>query len=407
MPDVGIVGAGVAGLHLGLMLRAHHIPVTLYTDREPKAAASARLPATVAHHAPTLRREEGLGVQRWPADAHGYGSHHHYVGGPAPLRFRGDFTAPSRAVDHRLYLPALAEDFQERGGQLRVAQLAPSELELLSGRHDLLVVASGRGPLSGLFPAVAGPATHRTPARLLCAGLYEGVTPSDPKGVTLSLAPGRGEVIEIPILTAAGDVTALVFECVPDGGADAVAGTDPRDDAGRFLRTVLGELAVHHPTVHERVDPAAFRLTGPLDVVQGAIVPTVRQDYVALPGGRYALAVGDAHTVVDPIVGQGANIASYSAQIVADAVVEDLAFDEMFCRRVARRRADVVLGAARWSSLMLRPPPEHIRDLLGALSLHKSAADTFTDNFGYPDRQWRIVATPERTRAFVARHTAA
>ncbi|WP_425840850.1 styrene monooxygenase/indole monooxygenase family protein [Streptomyces fractus] len=407
MPDIGIVGTGVAGLHLGLLLRARGIDVTLYTDRPPEAAASGRLPATVAHHAPTLLREETLGVQRWPGDTYGYGCHHHYVGGPTPLIFRGDFVAPSRAVDNRLYLPALAADLQERGGELVVRQVTPADLEHVAARHDLLVVASGRGPLAGLFPTVADSATADAPRRLLCAGLYHGVAPNDPKGVTLSIAPGRGEVIEIPLYSAAGHVTALLFECVPGGGADGLCAADAGEDEGRFLRAVLDELAHHHPTVFERVDLAAFGLTGPLDVVRTAIVPTVRADYTQLPSGRYALALGDAHITVDPIVGQGANAASYSAQVVADAIAEDLAFDELFCRRVAQRRAEVVLGAARWSELMVRPPAEHILELLGAMSTHKSAADEFTDNFGYPDRQWSVVATPERTHAFLRRHKAA
>jgi hypothetical protein len=31
-------------------------------------------------------------------------------------------------------------------------------------------------------------------------------------------------------------------------------------------------------------------------------------------------------------------------------------------------------------------------------------ADEFTDNFNQPERQWDILATPERTSAFLARH---
>ena len=33
MKNIGIVGAGVAGLQLGLFLRQHGIPATIYTDR--------------------------------------------------------------------------------------------------------------------------------------------------------------------------------------------------------------------------------------------------------------------------------------------------------------------------------------------------------------------------------------
>ncbi|GGT22267.1 styrene monooxygenase/indole monooxygenase family protein [Streptomyces griseoviridis] len=403
MPDIGIIGAGVAGLHLGLLLRRHDIPVTLYSDRTPAQIAAGPLPATVAHHAPTLRREAALGVGFWPADTYGYTCHHHYVGGPRPLTFRGDFTSPSCGVDHRLVLPALTDVFQDRGGELRTGRVAADDLAGLAARHDLLVVATGRGPLADLFPRLDGPGSATAPRRRLCAGLYHGVAPAEPKGVTLSLAPGRGELIEIPLYSGHGHVTALLFECVPGGGADALCALDQRAGPAAFDRAVRAELAAHHPTVFARTDPARFGLTGPLDLVRTAITPTVRADWAELPGGRYALALGDAHTVVDPIVGQGANTASYSAEVVADAVLDDPVLDELFCRRVARRRAEVVLGAARWSEFMLRPP-EHVRRLLGAMSECRSAADEFTDNFGRPDRQWRLLATPERTRAFLARH---
>ncbi|CAL9658598.1 Styrene monooxygenase StyA [Streptomyces sp. enrichment culture] len=406
MPDIGIIGAGVAGLHLGLLLRRQGLPVTLYSDRTPAQVATGRLPATVAHHAPTLRREEALGVGFWSAGEYGYTCHHHYVGGPRPLSFRGDFTSPSRAVDHRLVLPALTEVFQERGGELRVGQVGADDVEKLAARHDLLVVAAGRGPLAALFPRLDGPGSATAPRRRLCAGLYHGVAPAEPKGVTLSLAPGRGELIEIPLYSRDGHVTALLFECVPGGGAEALCDIDHRAEPAAFRRAVLDELAAHHPTVSARIVPGEFGLTGPLDLVRTAIVPTVRADWAELPGGRYALSLGDAHTVVDPIVGQGANVASYGAEVVAEAVLEDPVLDELFCRRVARRRAEVVMGAARWSELMLQPPG-HVRELLGAMSELRGAADEFTDNFGHPDRQWRVVATPERTQAFLARHGAA
>ncbi|HEX6450900.1 MAG TPA: hypothetical protein VF060_15730 [Trebonia sp.] len=42
-----------------------------------------------------------------------------------------------------------------------------------------------------------------------------------------------------------------------------------------------------YPAVFERVDPAEFRLTGPDDLVQGALTPTVREDYAQLSDGRW------------------------------------------------------------------------------------------------------------------------
>ncbi|WP_030909609.1 styrene monooxygenase/indole monooxygenase family protein [Streptomyces sp. NRRL F-5126] len=406
MPHIGIIGAGTAGLHLGLLLRRQDIPVTLYSARSPRDLASSRLLATVAHHAPTLRRERDLGVHFWPVEEYGYTCHHHYVGGDRPLRFRGDFTAPSSAIDDRLYLPALAEAYENNGGELRVGHLEARDLAALADRHDLVVVAAGRSAFTELFPRRDAHSPFRAPQRRLCAGLYHGVHPAEPKGVTLSISPGNGELVEIPLFSRDGHVTALLFESIPGGEQDVLGDISYDEDPALFTRTVLGRLAAHHPDVFQRVDPGRFGLTGPLDLLQGGIVPTVRTDHARLPNGRYALAIGDAHTVVDPITGQGANSASHSAWVTGEEICEDLALDELFCRRVARRRADVVLGAARWTNLMIQPPPDHLLGLLAAMSQNPGAAGEFTDNFGHPDRQWRILATPERTRAFLARHGA-
>jgi 2-polyprenyl-6-methoxyphenol hydroxylase-like FAD-dependent oxidoreductase len=34
----------------------------------------------------------------------------------------------------------------------------------------------------------------------------------------------------------------------------------------------------------------------------------------------------------------------------------------------------------------------------------RQIADEFTNNFNHPERQWDILATPERTRSFLGRH---
>src|SRR5258708_16067669 len=85
MTSIGIVGAGVSALHLGLRLRQHDIPVTIHTDRSADELAAGRLLNTVAHHHPTLERERQLGVHHWDAAEHGYAFPHPYVGAHQPL----------------------------------------------------------------------------------------------------------------------------------------------------------------------------------------------------------------------------------------------------------------------------------------------------------------------------------
>jgi 2-polyprenyl-6-methoxyphenol hydroxylase-like FAD-dependent oxidoreductase len=404
MTSIGIIGSGVAGLHLGLKLRQHDIPVTIYADKTARDLASSRLLNTVAHHHATVERERALGVHHWDAAEHGYSIHHHYVGGPQPLYFRGDFSAPSNAIDYRLYLPTLMEDFEERGGRLEIRTIAADGLERLSEPHDLLVIASGRGTLGGLFPRRAEKSPYDRPQRRLCVGLWRGITPSDPAAVTLGISPGAGEMIEIPMLTFDGQAHALLFENIPGGELEMLADLSYDADPKVFESTILGVLEKHYPKTFERVNPAEFGLTRPQDLLQGALVPQMRADYAQLSNGKFALAVGDVHSVVDPVVGQGANSASHSAYAVGEVIVEDLGFDELFCQRVIRRRAEVVEAISDWTNLMIGPPQPHLMAMIIAMSANRTVCDEFTDNFGAPDRQWTNLASPERTAEYLRRH---
>lgn len=410
---IGVIGAGVAGLHLGLYLRRHDIPVTVYSDRSIEEMGRGRMANTVAHHHTTVAREQALDIDHWPIDEYGYFCHHHYIGGPEPLRFPGAFKAPSRAIDYRVYLPRIATDLVERGGDIQERDITAADLERLSEEHDLLVAASGKGGLAELFALRKERMPYDRPMRRLCGGLYRGITYSDPKGVTMSIAPPHGELLEIPMWSHDGFVTALLFENVPGGATEVLADASHADDPDGFDRLVLDTLRTHHPSVFERVDPTSFGLTGPDDLVQGGLVPTIREDFARLDNGAHVIAIGDAHTVVDPVIGQGANAASYEAWELGAAIteeaaaVENPAYDERFCRAYAARRATRVEATFDWTNLMIGlPPADHLLQLLGTMATDPAMADEFTDNFNAPERQWDILATPERTQEFIARHGA-
>jgi 2-polyprenyl-6-methoxyphenol hydroxylase-like FAD-dependent oxidoreductase len=405
MTSIAVIGSGVSGLHLGLFLEQHDVPVTIYTDRTPEQIASGRLLNTVAHHHHTLERERALSVHHWDADEYGYVCHQHAITGlPEPVRFRGDFDHPSSVIDYRLYLPRLMEDFQERGGELVVAPIDASAAERLSHGHDLVVIAGGRG-LGAMFAPRPDKCPYDRPQRRLSAGVYHGVEYSDPKGVGVHMSLGHGELLELPITSREGFATALLFENIPGGDLEVLADIRYEDDPAQFNRVVLEKLQQHYPMCFERVDHASFGLQGPTDLLQGALTPVVREDYVRLSSGRYALAMGDAHCVVDPVNGQGANSASFSAWVIGHAILEDYAFDERFCRRVAREREAFVHGVSDWTNMILNPEP-HVVELLGAMAQSKPLCDAYTRNFNHPDRQWDALATPQRTAAFIARYTA-
>ena len=63
MHKIGIVGAGIAGLHLALYLQQRGIDATIITDQTPEGYRDSRLLNTVAHHHTTLERETALEVK--------------------------------------------------------------------------------------------------------------------------------------------------------------------------------------------------------------------------------------------------------------------------------------------------------------------------------------------------------
>ena len=263
MAGIGVVGAGVSSLHLGLYLQAHDVPVTIYADKTAEQIADGRLLNTVAHHHHTLERERALGVHHWDVAEHGYVCHHHFISGP-DVAFQGDFDHPSMCIDYRLYLPRLMTDFQERGGDLVVGPtLEAADVERLSADHDLMVVAVGRGSIGGMFRRRPEKSPYDRPQRRLCAGLYHGIAPTEPRGVSFCIAPGHGELLELPLLTREGHATALLFENIPGGETERLVDMSVEDDVAGFERAVLETVRQHYGWVADRIDPSSFRLMGP------------------------------------------------------------------------------------------------------------------------------------------------
>ncbi|MFC4466816.1 styrene monooxygenase/indole monooxygenase family protein [Streptomyces xiangluensis] len=400
VPDIGIVGAGVAGMHLGVLLRRGDIDVTVYADRSADELARSRLLNAVMHHQGTLDREKRLGVGHWDGDRLGWRHRYQNVHGPDDARYSAAVPGASLALDYRVYLPALMADFEQLGGRLVVRPVQLDELDAVSRRHDLLVVATGRGGMQLLFPVRADVAQRAGAGRTICAALVTGVSRPDPEGVTLSHAVGVGELIEFPLLTAQGMVTALLFESLPGGPADDLAGLSPAADQKTFDARLLSALESHYPATHERVDARSFESVSPQDTLQGAVAPVMRQDFARLTDGRPVIALGDAHVLIDPLTGQGANIASYSAEVLGEAIIDDLGFDDHFCRRVAARREHVLRAAFEWTNLAL-DAPAHLLNLHRAAVSSTDLASDLARRHPDPDLMWRTVATEQRVARYL------
>src|SRR3977135_3698261 len=406
---IAILGAGTAGLHLGLYLQQKGEQSTIFTDKKIEDYPNLRLPNTVAHHAVTVAREDDLGVSHWP-DA-GYFGHYYFIGMPgSPIEFYGDLTTgPSRAVDYRIYLPTLMTDFQRRGGRLDYRAVSVADLTELSAEYDLVVIGTGAGGLGKLSARDQQSSPFNQPQRHLCVGLFKGIAEQETKAVTFGISPGAGELIEIPTVTFGGDATALLFENHPGSDLEVLAHIRYDDNPRAFLDLVLDRLRTHYPVTARRVNEDEFDLANSgLDVLQGGVTPTVRHGHIELVSGATALLLGDAHATVDPVLGQGGNMASYAAHVLGEEIMTAGAFDDEFFARVDARRAERGLGASRGTTFMLsalNTLPDAFTEFLGAVAQNRGLADKFTDNFNYPEKQWELFSNPDSAGPWIAENS--
>jgi 2-polyprenyl-6-methoxyphenol hydroxylase-like FAD-dependent oxidoreductase len=398
MPRIGIVGAGIGGLQLALFLQKHGIAATVYAEKTPAQHLASQLRNVVCRNGCTRERERALGVNHWDETAPDLCELAVSVGG-APIAFAGRLTPPSHVVDMRIYWARLLEDFSSRGGQVVFGMRSPSDVEALSAQHDLLVVASGRGSLANLFPRMTEHSPYSEPQRVVVAGLFRGIGYREPRALEVFAARGHGEILAFPLFSFEPGLTGLGIEAARGGAFRVLTHVKYETDRLGFERTVLELLREHAPALYSRVDRERFGVARPLDVGYAAITPTVRRAHTRLSNGRLAFALADAHIVMDPITGQGANKASHAAWVLGTAIRDTRELDEEFCRVVERQICTYALPVSDAANARLQPPQPHVARLLAAASECQAIADLYAEGFNHPDRYWQIVSNEQRTES--------
>ena len=409
MANIGIVGSGIAGLQLGLGLQQHGIPSTIYSERTPEQQLGRRLPNIVARNGCTRARERQLTVNHWDMPELDLVRLSMRLNGPREVTFSGCMREPAQSVDMRIYCARLLEDFSARGGRVVIETFQSAQLSDVASQHDLLVVASGRASLSSIFPRVVEQSPFMTPQRLIVYGMFSGIAPSEPGLLEVNVTPGSGEILIIPMQSYQPGMTGIGILIAAGGGFESLRHRRYEADSHGFVAAVLGVLRDHAPSAYERIDRQTFDVTRPEDLGHAAITPTVRRGFIELSNGRYAVALGDAHVVIDPLTGQGANNASHAAAVLCEAIRTANGFDRPFCERVEREIASYVVPVSDACNARLMPPKPHFRELLASASRYQDVADFYGEGYSHPDRFWEIASSPERTAAFLSElgHTAA
>lgn len=402
MTKIGIIGAGIAGLQLGLFLRHAGFEVTIYTEQTADQLLCSRLPNAVMRSAPTRARERQLGVAHWDDEDAAVTHLTVRIRGERPLSFSGAYDEPCMSVDMRIYCARLLEDFTRRGGHVRVGTLQVEDVTTLAEKYDLVVVATGRGALGTLFPRIAEHSPFTSPQRLIVGGFYRGVAPDSPLALDITYIPGHGEILSFPVVSFEPGLTMIAFESAAGGAFETVARMRYVDDPHGFETSVIELLQTYAPSISARINPDAFTLSRHLDLCHTAITPTVRAGYHRLETGKYVMALGDAHVVNDPIIGQGANTASYAAWTLGEAILDAQHFDETFCREVEQRIWAFTQPVTEGTNGRLRPPQPHMLEVVRAATQHQAVADAYAWGFNHPEHFWAAMSTSEQARIFLA-----
>ena len=402
MADIAVIGAGISGLHLALRLQQAGVSTTVYTDRAPEQMASGRPTTLTLRWHNTRERERALGVEHWErSDLDVYGINVNIEDEP-PLRFFGRLEAPGTGVDFRVYLPALLQDYVDRGGKVEVTEFDIPTIDRLASRHDLVVVATGRRTFADLFARVPERSPYTSAPRRLFGGLFRGIAPSDPSGIHLQLIPGAGEIFSVRQLSLDDElVHGMVVEAEPGGPLEPLTNASLAADRAKLRTTLLDTLAQYAPLLRERIDEKEFNLTRPDDFLQGGLVPVVRESWATLPSGGHALALGDAWVLNDPLAGQGANLGSRCAFALTELVLEDKPFDDTFRDRVARRMWELAEPVVQWSNQAVGPPADGMVEILGAAGADPRVGDAFVANFDHPEAQWDALRSLDSTRTWI------
>src|SRR5712692_4850283 len=295
MKRIAIIGAGQAGLQLGLGLRRKGYEVTLLTDRAGDEIRAGRVMSSQCMFDSALQAERDLNLSFWEQECPRVEGISFSVPGPHGAKvvdWTARLDAYAQAVDQRIKMPRWMAEFQRAGGELVVREAKIADVESYARSQNLTIVATGKGTLGSLFEKDASRSPYDKPQRTLALTYVKNMRPRDSyAAVCFNLIPGIGEYFVFPALTTSGPCEIMVFEGIPGGPMDCwgeIATPQEHLEKSKWvLETFL-------PWEAERV--ANIDLTDENGVLAGRFPPTVRNPIGELPSG--ALVLGLAPAVV-------------------------------------------------------------------------------------------------------------
>ena len=405
MADIAIVGAGQAGLHLGMgLLMAGH-RVTMVSNRTGEDIAAGFVTSSQSMYDMALGFERELGLDYWQDSAPAYAAAQMRLAdsdGDVMMFWQGDMDAPGQSVDQRIKMPRWIARFEELGGKLLIEDADMATLERLAAAHDLLIVASGKGDIGRLFERNPARSPFTQPQRVLALTYVDRFKPRPGKpAICININPGIGEFVSFPGLTLSGPCEIFTIEAIPGGPMDVWGDVTTPAEHLAVSEKLLREF---FPIEAERID-GHLELTDDKAVLRGRITPTTRYPVATLPSGALAFGIADAVCVNDPITGQGSNNAAKCAKVYLDAILaHDGPFDAAWMNATFETYWDYARYVVDYTNMTLTPPPPHMLAILGAAQGNREIAQLMANSFNDPKSIAPWYYDPAEAEAFLSAH---
>ncbi len=386
MRQIGIIGAGQAGLCLGISLVDAGYDVTIFSDRTPQAVLNSQLRAAPLLFPDALEIERNLGLNFWDEESQVCTRFHNQVldtEGNLLLDYSSNLEKPWQGVDTRLKFSSWMEEFVCRGGELIVREINLDDLDKLAPNYDLVVVAVGKGSLATLFERDAQRSHHNKPKRHLGTGLFANLKgdPTSFRTFEITNLPNIGEIFKYPFYDKnENPCYAFGFEAYPQGVTDRFSFVQ---NGREFLETAKKVIREFTPWEYEIFED--MELSEEKAWLCGAITPIVRRPVGHLPSGAIAMGIADAIILNDPIAAQGANNANKMAHLVAQKIIErgERKFDSEWMQAVFDEFWEYVQYSIGLTDCFLSPP-EHLQDIGMAMAKNPDVLRDYFNGINNP-----------------------
>jgi hypothetical protein len=405
MRKILIVGAGQAGLQLGLGLLQHGYDVTIMSARTPEELRVGRVMSTQVIFGPGMAIERELRVNLWEEDAPKVVELEPTLAAPpgnVALQFAAPLDEHAQSVDQRVKMAGWLELFENRGGKVIYHSVMTSDLEGLVGLNDLTIIAAGKGELVELFDRDPARSPYDTAQRALAVIYLHGVT--QPPGreetfIRINVAPEVGELFSIPAYTTSGPCHIQFLEGNLGGPFDC---WQDRPDPKAHLDRTLALLREYFPWEYERTVDA--QPTDARSCLTGSYPPVVRKPVGSLSPTAHVLGIADVVVANDPIAGQGSNNAVHAADVYLTSILErgDEPFDVEWMERTFEKYWEYAQFPTGLSNALLGPIPEHVQQVLGAATQLPRVAHRFANNYADPTDLTPVLGDPAATEAWLA-----